>query len=258
MATVSVFISYCSDDEKMMKSLRRRLSDTNALNPIVVADIRKAATPLADKVKKGIEDCDYFVPILTARSITTQWVNQEIGFATALDKRVMPMVDSEISGKLKGFVHKQLDLPYTFNGKFGTATKGIRHFSTKAKILVDDILVERDIVPKDVSIESLFPGKWELRYDYKNTGQIGKDEDVEIRNSNEYFSKGRMHFFIEDLKFDAKRKKLYFTKRRPDPKLPRAMNDLRVIKLGARYKGKETSSIPSEPLSTVEYYRTDI
>ena len=42
--------------------------------------------PLTDKVKEGILETPYFIPILTRSSITSQWVNQEIDFAIATDR----------------------------------------------------------------------------------------------------------------------------------------------------------------------------
>jgi hypothetical protein len=54
------------------------------------------------------------IPIITEQSITEQWINQEIGFATAIDKKIMPIIESGLIDTLKGFIHKQIDLPYTY------------------------------------------------------------------------------------------------------------------------------------------------
>lgn len=115
---IKIFISYSNVDRAKMISLRKRIEMHNSLKAIVVADERKASKLLTEKVKDGIKACDYFVCILTEESILNQWVNQEIGFATALDKSIRPIVASGILDELKGFIHKQMDLPYSVSSNY--------------------------------------------------------------------------------------------------------------------------------------------
>ncbi|MBL7177935.1 MAG: toll/interleukin-1 receptor domain-containing protein [Desulfobacteraceae bacterium] len=99
-----------------MKALKRAISKRKILNPIVVADSRSPKKSLAQKVKEGINNSDYIVPVLTKASINNQWVNQEIGYAEALGTKIkiFPIVEASILDKLKGFIHKNLELPYRF------------------------------------------------------------------------------------------------------------------------------------------------
>ena len=56
------------------------------------------------------------MPILTKKSITAQWINQEIGFAHAIaDCAVIPVVEKNIMRRLKGFIHKEVDIPFCYN-----------------------------------------------------------------------------------------------------------------------------------------------
>lgn len=249
--SIKFFISYSTADKGKMLSLRKRIEKHNSLKAIVVADDRKASKLLTDKVKDGIDESEYFVCILTAKSITNQWVNQEIGYATAQDRKIRPIVESKVLDKLKGFIHKQMDLPYTVKTN-GTSTRaqGIL-FSKRAKVLVDDILLENNLTPKEIGLESLFPGIWESEFDYMGTGKIDHDRKIEIRNGNEYYVNGKLAFYLDDFSFNAKNKILSFTKRRPDPKEPVAVNELKVIKLGERYEGTETGG------TRIAYYRID-
>jgi len=111
-----IFISYSDADRNKMRSVERLINGTDIFTPIVIADNRQVLLQLTEKVKTGIFECDYFVPILTSNSITTQWVNQEIGFATAINRKTIPIVERQLIDTLKGFIHKQLDLSYLFEG----------------------------------------------------------------------------------------------------------------------------------------------
>jgi len=151
-----------------MLSLRKRIDVHSSLTAIVVANERSASKLLTDKVKDGISDSAYVVCILTNKSIKNQWVNQEIGYATALGKPIRPIVMTGVLNKLKGFVHKQMDLPYSVKSTGVSVRAEAVLFSKRAKVLVDDILVEHRFVPQEVGLESLFPGVW-----YREQPSIG-------------------------------------------------------------------------------------
>lgn len=110
-----VFVSFAHDDDNKGRALVRVLqAATPRIEAIVIAARRSPGKPLADKVADGIVESDYFVPILTRSSVGNQWVNQEIGYATALHKPTLALVEAEIMAKLKGFIHDQQDLPFSF------------------------------------------------------------------------------------------------------------------------------------------------
>lgn len=247
--SIKIFISYSTEDKGKMLSLRKRIEKHTTLKAIVVADDRKASKLLTDKVKDGIKDCDYFVCILTSKSIKNQWVNQEIGYATAQGKRIMPIIESGILNKLKGFVHKQMDLPYSVKTAGTTAQGQGLLFSKRAKVLVDDILLEKGMVPRELGLESLFPGLWECEFILK--GERGLDQKVEIKNTNEYYTKGRLAFVLDEFKIDLKKGTLAFTKHDPKDRSWGAPNELRIVKLNERYEGTENGTTP------VAYYRID-
>lgn len=110
-----IFISYSSADLDRVKILEELINKSKLFIPIIIADQRQALIPLAQKVIDGIKNSDIIVPILTTESIKGQWINQEIGFATSEEKKIMPIVQKEIIHRLKGFIHKEIDLPYSFS-----------------------------------------------------------------------------------------------------------------------------------------------
>ena len=111
------FISYSNENDDK-RAILSRLLRVNKLNPIIVALRNKPSMLLAAKVEQAIEEADFLIPILTKESIQNQWVNQEIGYSNKLVNenklRIIPIVEESIMDCLKGFVHKQMDLPFKF------------------------------------------------------------------------------------------------------------------------------------------------
>ena len=116
MMKIKIFISYSSENDNKMKALKSAIIKNDLFEPIVVADKRSPKKSLSDKVKEGMSESDYMVPILTRSSICNQWVNQEIGYSEALGTKIkiFPIVENTILDKLKGFIHKNLELPYKY------------------------------------------------------------------------------------------------------------------------------------------------
>jgi len=132
-----IFISYSDFDKEKVDLIVNELEGNTKFFPIVIASNRQALKPLAHKVADGIIQATVILPILTKKSIPTQWINQEIGFATALSKRIMPIVESNLINKLKGFIHKQIDLPYNFRPNSDKAAEQIDFLKQVRKLLTD-------------------------------------------------------------------------------------------------------------------------
>jgi hypothetical protein len=111
----NIFISYSDLDRPKMKALKTAIDKADfEIKALVIADQKKPLEVLSEKVKTGIDNCDILIPILTLNSIKNQWVNQEIGYATAKDKMIVPIVANNSFKKLKGFINPQVDCPFTF------------------------------------------------------------------------------------------------------------------------------------------------
>jgi len=123
-----IFLSYSEFDKNKVKALRNAMKKRDGLEPIVVSERRKVRQSLADKVKECMQEADWLIPILTRKSIGSQWVNQEIGFAEALKITIVPLVEESLLDKLKGFIHKQMDLPFVFSGVESDPKKEARNF----------------------------------------------------------------------------------------------------------------------------------
>lgn len=133
-----IFISYSDYDKDKVDLIVLELDGNTKFFPIVIASKREPLKPLAQKVTDGIKQAKVILPILTKNSIPTQWINQEIGFATALSKRIMPIVESDLIDKLKGFIHKEIDLPYNFQPNEDKATED-KNFVRQVRNLLADL-----------------------------------------------------------------------------------------------------------------------
>jgi hypothetical protein len=114
---MKIFVSYSEKDRKKMIALERAIKTSSlGLDPIIVAKDIKPGKPLSEKVINAISECDILIPIISKNSISNQWVNQEIGFAFAKDKKIFPIVERSIIKNLKGFIHDQVDIPFGYDG----------------------------------------------------------------------------------------------------------------------------------------------
>jgi hypothetical protein len=134
----NIFISYSSNDIEKVALISSELAGNLDFSPIIIASERESLKPLAAKVADGIRRSEVVVPILTTNSIHTQWINQEIGFAQALDKQIMPIVEKGIIEQLKGFIHKEVHLPYLF-GSSPSKAKEHKDFLKQFRLLIADI-----------------------------------------------------------------------------------------------------------------------
>ena len=118
-----LFISYSNDNLNKVKLIETELLKNQYFEALVVANKRDPNRALVDKVVEGIKSSDYIIPILTRQSLKTQWINQEIGYAVGIEKLIIPIVENRIMNSLKGFVHKQNDLPYLYKTRTGLAMR---------------------------------------------------------------------------------------------------------------------------------------
>jgi TIR domain len=88
-----IFISYSHDDKDRVEKLARILEE-NGLNPVYDKHL-EGGFGFTDTIKKLISHAHVFVPLITESSSQRGWVHQEIGYATALNIPIMPvMIDA--------------------------------------------------------------------------------------------------------------------------------------------------------------------
>jgi hypothetical protein len=234
-----VFISFCWDDFHYLETLRQHLDLSSVLLSTVITREHTPAKLLAKKVEDGINEATYFVPILTSNSIKNQWVNQEIGYAYAKGKTIYPIVEQEIMGNLKGFVHKQIDL-FTFQCSEpdnGNSFDGVAQ-------AVKECIEKNFCVSKDFIKNIVFEGTWKNTYKDLIKGTIDEETFI-IKNGHEYhiLSDGKTEhvFNLCDLDIDINKKQIMFTKKAIRENDTRAVHNILRYenRLGIKYFGIE-------------------
>lgn len=71
-------------------------------------------TYVADKVKQAIQNSDIFVVLLTHESQFSPYVQQEIGFAEANGKRIIPLVQPGIQKQTLAMLEGREYIPFDF------------------------------------------------------------------------------------------------------------------------------------------------
>lgn len=114
---ITVFISYATVDDNKVRALKRAFEVCDLdIEAIIAAARQSPGEALTERVRTGIIESTHFAPIITRKSFKTQWLNQEIGFAVARDRIPLALVEQSVRNKLKGFIHSQMDLPFSFKG----------------------------------------------------------------------------------------------------------------------------------------------
>ena len=140
---MKIFISYDSRDViKMQIACRIFQKAKLQFIPLIVAEKDSPAIPISEKVIEGIDEATHIVPIITRISKASQWVNQEIGYATSSGKAIFPLIEDKVIKYLKGFITAQDDLPFNFKSNKNDQAMENRSFRIACKRLaqfLDDL-----------------------------------------------------------------------------------------------------------------------
>lgn len=85
-----VFISHASKEADLANRFADILNSIG-LPAFVYGRFRLGGQNRFDVIRNRITECPYFVLLLTKSARSSQWVNQEIGFAAAKDKVIIPL-----------------------------------------------------------------------------------------------------------------------------------------------------------------------
>ncbi|HEX9896678.1 MAG TPA: toll/interleukin-1 receptor domain-containing protein [Dehalococcoidales bacterium] len=97
----SVFISHSVSDLNVVYQFKYWL-EVNGIGVYVADNQPQLGVQLPVKVSNGINQSDCVIAILTQNGDRSAWVNQEIGYAKATGKLVIPVVEQGVNPK--GFV----------------------------------------------------------------------------------------------------------------------------------------------------------
>lgn len=104
-----IFISYSTHDLPQVELLKQQLNETS-IEVFVAEHSVQPSENLGQVISNAISDCDLFVVLWSNNAQGSDWVSQEIGRASALNKTILPLIlHEDIS--LPGFISNLKYLP---------------------------------------------------------------------------------------------------------------------------------------------------
>ena len=96
-----VFVSHSAADKDYARQLRNLLLSQQPSLSIFTTSELSAGDDWKLKLKKAISDCDFFMVLLSPKSVESNWVLYELGVAWGLQKVIIPVVTNrEIVSRL--------------------------------------------------------------------------------------------------------------------------------------------------------------
>lgn len=86
-----IFLSYSKTDAIYARDIRNILLQKSNIN-IFSNEMLSAGEDWETKLKDELKRCDFFVVILSPKSINSNWILHELGAAWALGKQIIPIV----------------------------------------------------------------------------------------------------------------------------------------------------------------------
>lgn len=122
LVAVSIFFSHSSRDQRWCEWLATEAEKVGVTAYLAEHDPRPG-TQLAGKVRQNIKRCDAFVVLLTDSTANSSYVHQEIGYAVAQKKLVIPLVQPGVGedqlAMLRGIEFIEFDFANPGAGRAG-------------------------------------------------------------------------------------------------------------------------------------------
>jgi len=99
--TLLVFVIFAEDDFYIFEKIREYAKEYD-IKFQLAGLLPEPEFSLTSKIDELIRDSNLVLVIWSKKSQSSVWVNQEIGFARALNKRIIPFVETGVS--TKGFL----------------------------------------------------------------------------------------------------------------------------------------------------------
>lgn len=183
---MQAFISYSFQDREIKDRLKKVLQ-SNGIKCYDAFHDEDYGNSLPDKLENAIDDSDFLVVILTKNSISSSAVGSEIGYAKKAGKRIIPLVESNVSVPV--FLQGKEEARFTSNTLDDACRKITKFVNTRLKNSKDS--EEDESTEETVVIES---GEYQMySYDLEEDdtliGQIVSDMPVNV-------------FIVNDRNFD--------------------------------------------------------
>ncbi len=105
----TVFLSYGGKDNDLVSAINESLSRFSNIEVYIAEWIQMAGVPLEVKVRNGLDRSFAMIALITNNSINSEWMQQEIGYATAKNRNIIPIVEQGVN--IKGFLEAKEYIP---------------------------------------------------------------------------------------------------------------------------------------------------
>ena len=179
LGKILVFVSYSTDD-KILAGRIKRILEGYGLSVFLAHDDIPPLCEWQEEIRKNLDKCDVFIPILTGSFRMSEWTDQEVGIAYGLKKLIIPL---KVDTAPYGFISKIQACKLDVENPKRTCKKII-------KVLKDNEFSERvfDCLLRDLESAPTFDYVNEsvkdlIEYENINKKQINQIVRIAIRNN---------------------------------------------------------------------------
>jgi len=145
-----VFISHSTKDRNLVFSIRNQLKRAG-VNVYLAEEHPQPGMNLPQKIINNIKSADCMVVVLTDTAARSQFVNQEVGAARAVNKPIIPMVEKKEKGKVGGLL-AGLELIIFDKANPKEAIREVASYVSRLKLSLELEVKEREDVLKVIAV----------------------------------------------------------------------------------------------------------
>lgn len=132
----SVFLSHSTSDKHWVEWIAQN-AKAIGIDIYLAEHDPQPGTPIAEKVKLAIQKSDAVLVLLTSSSQLSSYVQQEIGFAEASRKPIIPLVQPSIPTRSLAMLEGREYIPFDFHNPRGALSTLLSHLQ-RLKIAKDN------------------------------------------------------------------------------------------------------------------------
>ena len=133
--SVKVFLSYSTRNKTLIEKLMEEI-ENYGIETFVAQYKLRPSVEWMDMIEENLNNCDYFIPILTPEFTQSVWANQESGYAYAIKKIIIPFKTNTSSNKK--------DIQMGFLQKFQYAILNKQNIGKSCETIIEKICDDKD------------------------------------------------------------------------------------------------------------------
>jgi len=184
MTPLRVFLSYADKDKSLAGKYKEHLEKYYGFKVFVAHDDNVPSLEWGPEIKDNVSIADIFVLLVSKNAKKSEFVNQEIGIAIALDKRFFPIKIDETNPfgfiyKIHGFLYiKDSQIGLLKNGTilFSILTSNRPEFKALGELAIDSAIYALSQSPNwkdsNIIIKTLMGAEKQKKFNQKQIEQL--------------------------------------------------------------------------------------